>query len=146
MPLKSFLRDLQDMKGGLGSISRRSFEVKFPYHHKFRSLSAVFVEAAQMGVHTENEQQSCWANLPPELLRDVLQRVEVSESTWPARKHVVACACVCRNWRDIVKELVNTPEQSGKITFPISLKQVSPPLRSPLLHNLSFFVFVPKIV
>ncbi|MCO5596904.1 hypothetical protein L7F22_050975 [Adiantum nelumboides] len=76
-----------------------------------------------MGVHTENEKQSCWANLPPELLRDVLQRVEVSESTWPARKHVVACACVCRNWRDIVKGLVNTPEQSGKITFPISLKQ-----------------------
>lgn len=126
MPIKSFLREFQDMKGGLGSISRRSFDIKFPYHHRSRSLSSVFVEAVQMGVHVENEQQSCWASMPPELLRDVLQRVEASESTWPARQHVVACACVCRNWRDIVRELVKTPEQSGKLTFPISLKQPGP--------------------
>lgn len=126
MPLKSFFRDIHDMKGGLGSISRRSFDVKFPYHHKLRSLSSVFVEAAHMGVHAEIEQQSCWANMPPELLRDVLKRVEASESTWPARKHVVACACVCRSWRDIIRELVKTPEQSGKLTFPISLKQPGP--------------------
>lgn len=126
MPIKSFLRELQDMKGGLGTISRRSFDVKFPYYHRSRSLSSVFVEAVQMGVLAESDQQSCWASMPPELLRDVLQRVEASESTWPARKNVVACACVCRNWRDIVRELVKTPEQCGKLTFPISLKQPGP--------------------
>eukprot|EP00250_Pteridium_aquilinum_P034415 c7548_g1_i1 orf=550-1827(-) len=123
MAIKSFLREFQDMKGGLASMSRRSFDVKFPYHHRSRSLSSVFVEATPTGVNAEDEQQSCWANMPPELLRDVLLRVEESESAWPARKHVVACACVCRNWRDIVKELVKTPEQSGRLTFPISLKQ-----------------------
>uniref|UniRef100_A0A1D1YQB1 Tubby-like F-box protein 3 n=2 Tax=Anthurium amnicola TaxID=1678845 RepID=A0A1D1YQB1_9ARAE len=68
----------------------------------------------------------CWANLPPELLRSVLRRIEVSESTWPSRKHVVACAGVCRNWRAITKEIVKTPVVSGKLTFPISLKQPGP--------------------
>lgn len=39
--------------------------------------------------------QSCWANLPQELLREVLLRIEASESEWPLRKRVVACAGVC---------------------------------------------------
>lgn len=68
--------------------------------------------------------QSCWANMPPELLRDVLLRIEASETTWPPRKNVVACAGVCRSWREIMKEIVKTLEVSGKLTFPISLKQV----------------------
>lgn len=123
MPLKSILREFQEMKGGLGSISRRSFDVKFSYHHRSRSLSSVLDESQ---VRREVPQQSCWATMPPELLRDVLQRVEASESTWPGRRHVVACACVCKNWREIAKELVKTPEQSGKLTFPISLKQPGP--------------------
>ncbi|KAF7804810.1 tubby-like F-box protein 3 [Senna tora] len=70
--------------------------------------------------------QSCWANMPPELLRDVLMRIEASEDTWPARKHVVACAGVCRSWREIMKEIVKSPEVSGKLTLPISLKQPGP--------------------
>ncbi|KAI3439480.1 uncharacterized protein J3R85_004915 [Psidium guajava] len=64
--------------------------------------------------------------MPPELLRDVLMRIEESESAWPPRKNVVACAGVCRNWREIMKEIVKTPEVSGKLTFPISLKQPGP--------------------
>ena len=68
--------------------------------------------------------QSCWANMPPELLRDVLMRIEASEDAWPARKHVVACAGVCRSWREIMKEIVKSPQLSSKLTFPISLKQV----------------------
>ncbi|RVX02522.1 Tubby-like F-box protein 8 [Vitis vinifera] len=44
-------------------------------------------------------QNSRWANLPPELLYDIIKRLEESESTWPSRKHVVACAAVCRSWR-----------------------------------------------
>ncbi|KAG7650250.1 Tubby C-terminal [Arabidopsis thaliana x Arabidopsis arenosa] len=61
--------------------------------------------------------------MPPELLRDVLMRIERSEDTWPSRKNVVSCAGVCKNWRQIFKEIVNVPEVSSKFTFPISLKQ-----------------------
>ncbi|XP_076918248.1 tubby-like F-box protein 6 [Bidens hawaiensis] len=70
--------------------------------------------------------QSCWANMPPELLREVLIRIESSENKWPARKNVVSCANVCRSWRQIVKEIVNRPEVSGLLTFPISVKQPGP--------------------
>ncbi|XAR54598.1 hypothetical protein NMG60_11029809 [Bertholletia excelsa] len=70
--------------------------------------------------------RSCWANMPEELLREVLMRVEASESSWPLRRNVVACAGVCRSWREIVKEAVKTPEVSGKLTFPISVKQPGP--------------------
>jgi len=79
------------------------------------------------------ETASCWANLPQELLREVLVRIEESESSWPPRKNVVACAGVCRSWRHITKDLVKVPELSGKITFPISVKQVA---------FLCYFVFV----
>jgi len=68
--------------------------------------------------------QSCWANMPQELLREVLLRIEASEDTWPPRKNVVACAGVCRSWRVITKEIVKKPEISAMITFPISVKQV----------------------
>lgn len=66
----------------------------------------------------------CWANLPHELLRDVLLRIEESETRWPQMRNVVACAGVCRSWRFVIKEIVQVPEISGKLTFPISVKQV----------------------
>ncbi|KAJ4823070.1 Tubby- protein 3 [Turnera subulata] len=69
---------------------------------------------------------SCWSNMPQELLREVLVTIEESENSWPPRKNVVACAGVCRGWRHIVKELVKVPELSGKLTFPISIKQPGP--------------------
>jgi hypothetical protein len=122
MPLKSLIREFQEMKGGIGSISRRSFELKFPHHHRGRS-SGMVLDESQLRPEPVVE-QSCWANMPPELLRDVIQRLEASESAWPSRKHVVACAAVCSSWREITKELVRTPEQSGRLTFPIALKQV----------------------
>lgn len=68
-------------------------------------------------------QESRWANLPPELLRDVIRRLEASESTWPNRKNVVSCAAVCRTWREMCREIVLSPEFCGKLTFPVSLKQ-----------------------
>ncbi|GFY85220.1 tubby like protein 3 [Actinidia rufa] len=70
--------------------------------------------------------QSCWANMPQELLREVLVKIEASERGWPLRRSVVACAGVCRSWREIMKEVVRTPEASGKLTFPISVKQPGP--------------------
>lgn len=119
MSIKSII---QDMKGELGSISRKGFDVKFGYGMRSRSHRVV----QDSSVRVDAFKQSCWANLPPELLRDMLMRIEASESTWPPRKNVVACACVCRNWREIMKEIVKTPEISGKLTFPISLKQPGP--------------------
>lgn len=68
--------------------------------------------------------QVCWSNLPPELLRDIFARIERSGSHWPERKNVVACASVCSSWREIMKEIIKTTEESANITLPISLKQV----------------------
>ncbi|KAL1817865.1 hypothetical protein ACET3Z_020439 [Daucus carota] len=70
-------------------------------------------------------QQSRWANLPPELLLDIIRKIEVREK-WPARRDVVCCAAVCKSWRDTTKEIVRTPEQCGLLTFPMSLKQPGP--------------------
>lgn len=118
MSLKSFI---QDIKGELGSIQRKGFEMKFGYGMR----SSAHREVQDSFVQTNDAlKQGCWANLPPELLRDVLVRIEASEYTWPTRKNVVACAGVCRSWRETMKEIVKSPEVSGKLTFPISLKQV----------------------
>lgn len=117
MPFKSVI---QGMRDELGSMSRKGFDVKFG---RSRSQRVVQEYSADK---VDAMRQSCWANMPPELLRDVLMRIEASEDTWPPRKNVVACAGVCRNWRDIVKEIVKSPEVSGKLTFPISLKQPGP--------------------
>ncbi|KAF7153405.1 hypothetical protein RHSIM_Rhsim01G0280200 [Rhododendron simsii] len=118
----SFKSIIQDMRGELGSISRKGFDVKFGYGLRSRSHRVV----QDSSVVIDALKQSCWANMPPELLRDVLIRIEASELTWPPRKNVVACAGVCRSWRENMKEIVKTLEVSGKLTFPISLKQPGP--------------------
>ncbi|GLT96903.1 hypothetical protein SLE2022_144940 [Rubroshorea leprosula] len=119
MSFRSIVRDVRD---SFGSLSRRSFDVRLIGHHRGKSQSSL------QDLHDEPViiQDSCWANLPPELLCDVIRRLEESESTWPARKHVVACAAVCRSWRAICKEIVKSPEFCGKLTFPVSLKQPGP--------------------
>ncbi|XP_068639108.1 tubby-like F-box protein 5 [Aristolochia californica] len=111
MSFKSIFRDRRDSKDGMGSMSRRGV-----------GMDSLAQEARSL----DTPQQSRWANLPPELLFDVIRRVEASEIAWPERKHVVACASVCRSWRHITKEIVKTPEESGRVTFPISLKQPGP--------------------
>ncbi|KAI9080249.1 hypothetical protein K1719_037643 [Acacia pycnantha] len=120
----SFRSIIQDIKGEFGSMSRKGFEVKFGYGMRSRSQS--HRDAGDHVMVGDGLRQSCWANMPPELLRDVLMRIEASEDTWPARKHVVACAGVCRSWRGIMKEIVKSPELSGKLTLPISVKQPGP--------------------
>lgn len=67
-----------------------------------------------------------WSSMLPEILGEIMRRVESSEDRWPQRKNVVVLACVCKRWRDIAKEIVRSPSRSGKITFPSCLKQVSP--------------------
>uniref|UniRef100_A0A0E0IYI7 Tubby-like F-box protein n=1 Tax=Oryza nivara TaxID=4536 RepID=A0A0E0IYI7_ORYNI len=119
MSFRSIVRDVRD---GFGSLSRRGFEVRILGHRRGKSHGAVHELHDPVPVI----QSSCWASLPPELLRDIIERLEESEATWPSRKHVVACAGVCRTWREMCKEIVKNPELCGKITFPISLRQPGP--------------------
>lgn len=133
MSFRSIVRDVRD---GFGSLSRRSFEVRLSgHHHRGKSQGAVH---ELQDDHPLVIQQSCWAGLPPELLRDVIKRLEASESTWPARKNVIACAGVCRAWREMCKEIVKSPELCGKLTFPVSLKQVLFPFFDLHLHSSKF--------
>ncbi|KAB5556856.1 hypothetical protein DKX38_007765 [Salix brachista] len=117
MSFKSIMRELKEIKEGIGSISRRGVEGK---HRRGRARSHIVPE------ETDQIELGQWANLPPELLLDIIMRVEESEVSWPARAVVVHCASVCRSWREITKEIVKTPEQCGRLTFPISLKQPGP--------------------
>ncbi|KAI9103620.1 hypothetical protein K1719_023243 [Acacia pycnantha] len=119
MSFRSIVRDVRD---SFGSLSRRSFDVRLTGHHRGKSHGSF------QDLHDQPLviQSSRWASLPPELLYDVIRRLEESENTWPARKHVVACAAVCRSWRNMCKEIVKCPEFCGKLTFPVSLKQPGP--------------------
>ncbi|XP_060175816.1 tubby-like F-box protein 10 [Lycium barbarum] len=119
MSFRSIVRDVRD---SFGSLSRRSFDVRLSGHQRGKSHGSFH----ELSDHPPVVQNSCWANLPPELLFDVIRRLEESENSWPARKHVVACASVCRSWRIMCQEIVTSPEVCGKLTFPISLKQPGP--------------------
>lgn len=136
MSLKSIVRELKEMRDGIGSMSRRGVESR-RWNGRTKSHVAPDVTLTSL----EPIQQGQWANLPPELLLDIIRRVEDSETTWPARAVVVYCGSVCKSWRAVTKEIVKTPEQCGRLTFPISLKQVinSSPLVLPNLF--SFFPF-----
>ncbi|KAE9444922.1 hypothetical protein C3L33_23180, partial [Rhododendron williamsianum] len=127
MSFRSIVRDVRD---GFGSLSMRGFDIRL--HHRGKSHSWLQELHDQPLVI----QSSRWANLPLELLCDVIKRLEESESTWPARKHVVACAAVCSSWRSMCKEIVKSPEFCGKLTFPVSLKQVA----SLLVENGKFLL------
>uniref|UniRef100_A0A2N9EFY5 Tubby-like F-box protein n=1 Tax=Fagus sylvatica TaxID=28930 RepID=A0A2N9EFY5_FAGSY len=116
MSFRSIVRDVRD---GFGSLSRRGFEVRLSGHNRGKSHGSLH-DLHDQPIIIQN---SRWASLPPELLYDVIRRLEESESTWPARKHVVACAAVCRSWRMMCKDIVKSPEFCGKLTFPVSLKQ-----------------------
>ncbi|XP_009610594.1 tubby-like F-box protein 5 [Nicotiana tomentosiformis] len=119
MSFKSIVRELREMKDGIGSISRRGMEGR---RWRNRTRSHIAPEVS----HFDPDQQGQWANLPSELLLDIIRRVEESETSWPARTVVVFCASVCKSWREVTKEIVKTPEECGRLTFPISLKQPGP--------------------
>ncbi|CAI9777705.1 unnamed protein product [Fraxinus pennsylvanica] len=116
MSFKGIVRDLKEIKDGRRSTSKREGIEGKHWLNKNRSHIAP----------SKPIQQGHWANLPPELLVDIIRRVEESETSWPARTAVVFCASVCKSWRDITKEIVKTPEECGRLTFPISLKQPGP--------------------
>ncbi|KAF8769354.1 hypothetical protein HU200_006875 [Digitaria exilis] len=116
----SFRSMVRDLKESFGNISRRNFEVRI--HHRGKSLGS----SSDLQDRPVAVEQSRWASLPPELLRDVMRRLEEDESSWPSRKDVVSCASVCTTWRDMCKDIVRSPELCAKLTFPISLKQPGP--------------------
>lgn len=64
-----------------------------------------------------------WSQMLPELLAEIVRRVDRGSEKWPARKSVVACAGVCKRWREVTLAMVRPPVESGKITLPLSLKQ-----------------------
>jgi hypothetical protein len=133
MPFSSMIHE---MKGEIGAISSRGLL-------RFRSggHAAAAGRASAAAEPDEALRESCWARVPPELLRMVLARVEHEEARWPGRSAVVASAGVCRCWRAVVKEMVRVPEVSGKITFPISLKQVHFGSPSPQRTLNLYYVF-----
>ncbi|KNA09857.1 hypothetical protein SOVF_149710 [Spinacia oleracea] len=67
-----------------------------------------------------------WSTLLPELLADIIARVESAEDKWPLRRNVVVCGCVCKRWRDVTREIIKSPLSTAKITFPSCLKQPGP--------------------
>ncbi|KAM0981704.1 hypothetical protein ACFX2A_015006 [Malus domestica] len=132
MSFKGIVRELREMKDRIGSMSRRVGERK---HWRSRTLSHIAPDMAPTPP-TDVIQQGQWANLPLELLLDIIQRVEESETSWPARAVVVFCGSVCKSWRGIMRDIVKTPEQCGRLTFPISLKQPGPrQISNTVLHS-----------
>ncbi|XP_037422245.1 tubby-like F-box protein 9 [Triticum dicoccoides] len=83
-------------------------------------------EDAAEQIHEEAEDEERWSRLLPELLTDIVRRVDAGAERWPPRRDVVACACVCRRWRDAAVAVVRPPLECGRITFPSSLKQPGP--------------------
>lgn len=67
---------------------------------------------------------SSWSAMLPELLGEIIRRVEETEDRWPQRRDVVTCACVSKKWREITQDFARSPLNSGKITFPSCLKLV----------------------
>ncbi|KAL1821504.1 hypothetical protein DCAR_0417921 [Daucus carota subsp. sativus] len=85
-----------------------------------------------------------WSTMLPELLGEIIRRLEDSEDRWPQRRNVVVFGCVCKRWREVTKDIVTTPFQSGKITFPSCLKQPAPrelPLQCLIKRNKKNGIF-----
>ncbi|PIN14969.1 hypothetical protein CDL12_12394 [Handroanthus impetiginosus] len=114
MSLKNILHELKEMKDAIRCKSTRRVEGK---HWRGRSKSYIAPESVEQGQ---------WANLPPDLLLDIIRRVEASETAWSSRVVIIFCASVCRSWRDTTKEIVKTPNECKRLTFPISLKLPGP--------------------
>ncbi|XP_075106025.1 tubby-like F-box protein 5 [Nicotiana tabacum] len=119
MPFKKIVRELREVKDGIGDILRKGAE-RNHWSNRIRSDIVPYVALS------DPTEQGQWANLPPKVLLDIIRRVEESETSWPARSVIVFCASVCRSWRKTTKEIVKTPEECGRLTFPISLKQPAP--------------------
>ncbi|AQL05375.1 Tubby-like F-box protein 3 [Zea mays] len=79
MPFSSMI---QEMKGKIGAISLRGVL-------RFRPGGHAGAGRAPAAEPDEASREGCWAQLPFELLRMVLVRVEDQEPRWPARSAIV---------------------------------------------------------
>ncbi|KAI4969759.1 hypothetical protein ZWY2020_000673 [Hordeum vulgare] len=61
-----------------------------------------------------------WSRLLPELLTDIVRRINAGAERWPPRREVVACACVCRRRRDAAVSIVRPLESAGSPSFSLS--------------------------
>lgn len=92
----------------------------------------------------ESEVGNAWSTMLPEILGEIIRRVDAAEEQWPHRQNVVACACVCKRWRDTTREIVRSPSHNGRITFPSCLKQVLLQNIRSLSLSLSLICFLPS--
>ena len=121
---------------------RRAFRSR-KFSKSFRELKSADDEDQRQRqlVRVDSSSPSSWSSMLPELLGEIMRRVEAGEDRWPERRNVVACACVCKRWRDVAKEIARSPSRpAGKITFPSCLKQVSLLSLSPFVVFSSFVV------
>ncbi|KAM1001246.1 hypothetical protein ACFX15_007473 [Malus domestica] len=107
-------------------FSKSFRELKLSDEDQARGGDRRVVRDSDCADSSSSTSSSSWSDMLPELLGEIIRRVEASEDKWPHRKNVVACACVCKRWRDITKEIARSPSYSGKITFPSCLKQPGP--------------------
>ncbi|XP_047179356.1 tubby-like F-box protein 7 [Vigna umbellata] len=97
------------------------------FSRSFKEAPAVgTAEGGVTGNGVEHAHEDGWSNMLPEILYEIVRRVDAAEELWPNRQNVVSCACVCKRWRDITREVVREPLHTGKITFPSCLKQPGP--------------------
>ncbi|XP_031251383.1 tubby-like F-box protein 7 [Pistacia vera] len=106
-------------------LSRR-ISRSFSFRETQKSLKETRLSGAGDDSAESDSASGSWAGMLPELLGEIIKRVDTSEDRWPQRQNVVACACVCKRWRDITKDIVGSPLLNGKITFPSCLKQPGP--------------------
>ncbi|CAI9115154.1 OLC1v1015991C1 [Oldenlandia corymbosa var. corymbosa] len=100
--------------------------IKQRFGNIFRKGTRSLIAPAHLVLSPEIIQQGQWANLPPDLLQDIIQSIEETETSWPDRAAVVYCASVCKSWRETTKETVRTLAECGRFTFPDSLKHPGP--------------------
>ncbi|XP_022732934.1 tubby-like F-box protein 7 [Durio zibethinus] len=116
------------------SFLSRRFSRSLRSSAKTTSLAAVLATANQLESSSSSssppsteEGRESWSTMLPELLGEIMERVEASGDRWPQRQSVAACACVCKKWREATREIVRaSSHNSGKITFPSCLKQPGP--------------------
>nr|UVZ36693.1 TUB [Calanthe triplicata] len=115
-------------RGFLSTFSGASIDLFGEQRRRLRDEveAAIEPEREEDAAGDSGVEEKRWSRMLPELMADIIGRVEASEDRWPLRKNVVSCACVCRRWREITTGMVGSTRETGKITFPSSLKQPGP--------------------
>ncbi|CAN4102965.1 unnamed protein product [Withania somnifera] len=133
-------------------LSRRIISRSFTFSKSFKEFKIPETSTQNGPVELDSgagdDTASSWSNMLPEILREIIQRVEASVESWPLRQNVVACGCVCKRWRQVTEDVVESSLQAGKITFPSCLKQPGPrdsPLQCFIKRdkkNASFYLYL----